>query len=99
MTYLAEEVIRGTFFKFIHNGDASPRCFSDLKADDVAQFLSFTQHIQYIQTSGQVYISDYQGPSYPNLSTKIRYPDILIGSTTLLTDPQILTSVSHEHHM
>ncbi|KAH0836810.1 hypothetical protein J3R83DRAFT_8575, partial [Lanmaoa asiatica] len=64
MTFLAEEVIHGKFFKFIHNGDASPHCFDDTKVDDIAQFLSFTQHVQYIKTSGQVYISDYQGQSY-----------------------------------
>ncbi|KAF8128376.1 hypothetical protein EV363DRAFT_1451773 [Boletus edulis] len=47
--YLAEELIVTTggnkFMKFIHNGD----------------FLSFMQHIQYVKTGGQGYLSDYQG--------------------------------------
>ncbi|KAF8424003.1 hypothetical protein L210DRAFT_3653609 [Boletus edulis BED1] len=72
-TYLAEEIIDGDFFKYIHNGSASPRLFSDPMADDIAEFLAFTQHVQYNKTGGLVYVSDYQG------------------STTLLTDPQILT--------
>ena len=61
MTYLAEEIIHGEFFKYIHNGNASPRQFTDPDASEIAKFLSFTQHVQYMKTGGQVYISDYQG--------------------------------------
>jgi hypothetical protein len=63
--YLTEEVIStsGThdFVKFIHNGDAAPREHLDPVINEIAEFLSFTQHAQYIKTGGQVYISDYQG--------------------------------------
>ncbi|KAF8444486.1 hypothetical protein L210DRAFT_3393781 [Boletus edulis BED1] len=64
--YLAEEVITSTggddkFVKFIHNGDASPRKLGDPTFDEVTNFLSFTQHIQYVKTGSQVFLSDYQG--------------------------------------
>jgi len=63
--YLAEELIptssEGKFVKYIHNGDAVPCDLFDAKADEIAEFLVFTQHVQYAKTDGQVYISDYQG--------------------------------------
>ncbi|KAL4079453.1 hypothetical protein J3A83DRAFT_4409655 [Scleroderma citrinum] len=62
--FLAEELIpasEGDFMKYIHNSDATPCDLFDTKADKIAQFLSFTQHVQYSKTGGQVYISDYQG--------------------------------------
>lgn len=63
--YLAEEVIptscTNSFVKFIHNGDAAPCDLLDPANNETAEFLSFTQHVQYIKTSGQVYVSDYQG--------------------------------------
>ena len=63
--YLAEEFIptpsgKG-FNKYIHNGDAVPCDLFDTEADKTAEFLAFTQHVQYAKTDGQVYISDYQG--------------------------------------
>jgi len=63
--YLAEEFIltpsgKG-FKKYIHNGDAVPCDLFDTEADKMAEFLAFTQHVQYTKTDGQVYISDYQG--------------------------------------
>ena len=61
MIYLAEEIIHGKFFKYIHNGDTSPCWFTDPDASEIAKFLSFTQHVQYVKTGGQVYILDYQG--------------------------------------
>ncbi|KAF9228248.1 hypothetical protein BS17DRAFT_805791 [Gyrodon lividus] len=75
--YLTEELIRldddSNFTKFVHNLDPSPFILPGEYRYQTAEFLVFTQHIQYINTGGQVYISDYQG------------------STTLLSDPQILT--------
>ena len=63
--YLAEELIPTSlgkgFKKYIHNGDAVPCNLFDAKADKMAEFLAFTQHVQYAKTDGQVYISDYQG--------------------------------------
>ena len=63
--YLAEEFIptplgKG-FKKYIHNGNAVPCDLFDTEADKTAEFLAFTQHVQYAKTNGQVYISDYQG--------------------------------------
>lgn len=63
--YLAEEVIPTNsdedFVKYIHNGHALPCNLSDPVAREIAEFLSFTQHVQYSKSGGQVYISDYQG--------------------------------------
>ena len=63
--YLAEELIPTSlgkgFKKYIHNGDAVPCDLFDAEADKMAEFLAFTQHVQYAKTDGQVYISDYQG--------------------------------------
>jgi hypothetical protein len=63
--YFTEELIPTTasnkFMKFIHNGNASPRMLGDPVADEIAEFLSFMQHVQYIKMGGQVFISDYQG--------------------------------------
>ncbi|KAF8430638.1 hypothetical protein L210DRAFT_3417461 [Boletus edulis BED1] len=60
-TYLVEEIIDDEFFKYIHNGSASPVQLTNVEANKVAEFLAFTQHVQYTKTGGQVYISDYQG--------------------------------------
>ncbi|KAI6143627.1 hypothetical protein BKA82DRAFT_3983794 [Pisolithus tinctorius] len=49
------------FVKYIHNGNMAPCILLDTKAEEIVDFLSFTQHVQYITTGGQVYISDYQG--------------------------------------
>ncbi|KAL4074887.1 hypothetical protein V8B97DRAFT_2022499 [Scleroderma yunnanense] len=64
-TYLAEKFIPVSsdeeFMKYIHNGNAAPCILMDLEAEENVDFLAFTQHVQYIKTGGQVYISDYQG--------------------------------------
>jgi len=60
-TYLVKEIIDDEFFKYIHNGDASPLYLTNVEANEVAEFLVFTQHVQYAKTGGQVYILDYQG--------------------------------------
>ncbi|KAI6004803.1 hypothetical protein EDD15DRAFT_2359683 [Pisolithus albus] len=65
VAYLVEEFIPlssgDEFVKYIHNGDATPCFLLDEKAEGIADFLAFTQHVQYVKTGGQVYISDYQG--------------------------------------
>jgi hypothetical protein len=60
--YLAEELIPSDqpFVKYIHNGDPTPLPEKDEPGYDLAQFLAFTQHIQYIKTGGLAYIADYQ---------------------------------------
>ncbi|KAG1904188.1 uncharacterized protein F5891DRAFT_916344, partial [Suillus fuscotomentosus] len=59
--FLLEEVIDGDFTKFIHNMDPDPLLDPDQDGYDFAQFLAFTQHVQYTKTGGLVFISDYQG--------------------------------------
>ena len=65
IAYLSEEFIPMSldeeFVKYIHNGDAAPCILWDTEVEEIAEFLAFTQHVQYIKTGGQVYISDYQG--------------------------------------
>ncbi|KAI6020374.1 hypothetical protein PISMIDRAFT_104415, partial [Pisolithus microcarpus 441] len=63
--YLVEEFIPATsnvsFMKYIHNGNVAPCILLDAKAEEITVFLAFMQHVQYVKTGGQVYISDYQG--------------------------------------
>jgi len=68
--YLLEERIandRGEFTKFIHNNSCIPLLLSGEDNYDIAEFLAFTQHVQYVKTKGLAYITDYQGlcPSIP----------------------------------
>ena len=89
--FLLEELIEGgsaVFTKFIHNMDCGPSLDEDEQGYDVAEFLAFTQHVQYIKTGKLAFISDYQG-RWSSLTE--HWLTIFIGSTTLLTDPQILT--------
>lgn len=72
LVYLAEELIPMTangFIKFIHNGDTACCMFRDPAINKIAEFLSFMQHVQYMKTRGQVYISDYQGSSQLTFNT------------------------------
>jgi hypothetical protein len=61
--YMVEEKIGGKFKKYIHNGNATiPKGILRSEAIlSLAQFLSFSQHIQYIKTKKAAFISDYQG--------------------------------------
>ena len=62
--YLLEELIEcesGGFTKFIHNVDCSPLLEPGDDGYEITEFLVFTQHVQYMKTKGQAYISDYQG--------------------------------------
>jgi len=83
--YLAEEVIpsageEGTdsFIKFIHNADAAPRELDDPAANEIAEFLSFTQHVQYTKTGGLVYLSDYQGSTSTDSAPASSYPSMAL---------------------
>ncbi|KAJ6586225.1 hypothetical protein B0H10DRAFT_2198072 [Mycena sp. CBHHK59/15] len=61
-SYLIEEEHSG-FYKFINNGSAVPvplpAAVPSLSA--LAEFLAFTQHVQYYKSGGMVYLSDLQG--------------------------------------
>ncbi|KAI6022620.1 hypothetical protein EDC04DRAFT_2575120 [Pisolithus marmoratus] len=64
VAYLVEEFIPTSmdkFVKYIHNSNTEPCVLLDTKAEEITDFLAFTQHVQYIKMGGQVYISDYQG--------------------------------------
>jgi hypothetical protein len=65
-SYLIEEHINeelDSFYKFINNGSAVPLPFTRVNKSlsVLAEFLAFTQHVQYYKTSGMVYLSDIQG--------------------------------------
>ncbi|KAJ7150865.1 hypothetical protein C8R43DRAFT_1191365 [Mycena crocata] len=62
--FLVEEHIgtkEGKFRKYVHNGSAEPMVFNNAADTERAQFLSFTQHVQYFLTFKMVFVSDYQG--------------------------------------
>ncbi|KAJ7191512.1 hypothetical protein GGX14DRAFT_701589 [Mycena pura] len=65
-SYLVEELIDGhrdNFRKFIANRSAKPLAsvLAEAELAHVAEFLSFTQHVQYWKTKAMVYLSDLQG--------------------------------------
>ncbi|KAJ6448085.1 hypothetical protein C8R47DRAFT_999607 [Mycena vitilis] len=65
-SYLVEELIdqRDGFYKFINNASAIPLPLPSTAGKSgaaVAEFLAFTQHVQYYKTGGMVYLSDLQG--------------------------------------
>ncbi|KAI5983654.1 hypothetical protein EDD15DRAFT_2376184 [Pisolithus albus] len=78
--YLLEEKIEGgsaTFTKYIHNMDCRPSLSVHEDGYDIAEFLAFTQHVQYSKTGGLVFISDYQGSR------------TLLTDPQILTDPSV----------
>jgi hypothetical protein len=61
-TFLVEELIEDRpFVKYVNNNSAKPRNLADPDRARIARFLCFAQHVQWIRTSGLVYISDFQG--------------------------------------
>ncbi|KAJ7348304.1 hypothetical protein DFH08DRAFT_698194, partial [Mycena albidolilacea] len=64
-TYLVEEFIEESdgFVKFVHDGDANSLLDTDDPFYHIAEFLCFTQHVQYFKTDGTVFLSDLQGMS------------------------------------
>ena len=67
--YLLEEFIQseepGWFVKYLNNNSAKPFKFKDKERSIRAEFLSFSQHVQFIETGNQAYLSDLQGRSLP----------------------------------
>ncbi|KZT55410.1 hypothetical protein CALCODRAFT_409535, partial [Calocera cornea HHB12733] len=67
---------KSEFMKFINNASPKPR-YTKGRAGQVSRFLSFLQHVQYLKTGRQAYISDYQGSltllSDPQIMT---HPDL-----------------------
>ncbi|KAG1812028.1 hypothetical protein EV424DRAFT_1542252 [Suillus variegatus] len=64
-TYLIEEFIdestQGKFTKYISNDSPSPLPHLDAKSSEIAQYLSFAQHVQYVKTKKLAYVADFQG--------------------------------------
>ncbi|KAH9476800.1 hypothetical protein JR316_0010715 [Psilocybe cubensis] len=72
--YLLEEYIESKsptgdawFVKYLNNSSAHPVYFANPEQNEWSQFLSFAQHIQYIETKGLAFVSDFQGTSIPGL--------------------------------
>lgn len=65
--YLLEEFIDsedpGWFVKYLNNNSAKPFKFKDKERSIRAEFLSFCQHVQFIETGEQAFLSDLQGKS------------------------------------
>ncbi|CAK5267931.1 unnamed protein product [Mycena citricolor] len=63
--YLIEEYIdpavEGRFHKYIGNGSTIPLQQTTKEDKNRAAFLSFTQHVQYMLSGKQIFLSDYQG--------------------------------------
>lgn len=61
--YLLEELLPADrpFIKYIHNADAVPLQSPNETGYEVGIFLCFIQHVQFVHTHGQAYISDFQG--------------------------------------
>jgi hypothetical protein len=59
--YLLEEFIGGKFRKYLNNVSAEPLQLSTVDDQNRAEFLAFTQHVQYWKTGKQVFVADYQG--------------------------------------
>ena len=49
------------FIKYIHNAEAVPFQDKDELGHDIRVFLCFIQHVQFVHTHCQAYISDFQG--------------------------------------
>lgn len=64
-TFLLEEVIdanmEGPFRKYLNNVSPEPLAMETKEDEERANFLAFSQHVQYWKTKKQVFVSDYQG--------------------------------------
>lgn len=64
--FLVEEWVgtTGAFTKYINNRRPVSCVWPDAPEEDhqIAEFLCFAQHVQYNQTGGLAFTSDYQGP-------------------------------------
>ncbi|KAJ8072976.1 hypothetical protein PM082_019839 [Marasmius tenuissimus] len=59
--WLFEEVVNGGFIKFMDNRSVLIPGWIHLQDLDVSEWLSFTQHVQYICTQKMAFVGDYQG--------------------------------------
>jgi len=63
--YLLEELLqlknKSSFEKYIHNANATPLQEEDEPGYETAVFLCFIQHMQFVKTHFQAYVSDFQG--------------------------------------
>ena len=70
--YLLEEFIDSEapdwFVKYLNNNSAKPYRFKDEERSIRAEFLSFAQHVQFIETGGQAFVSDLQGKFLESLN-------------------------------
>lgn len=63
LTTLAEQLLpKGTFWKYIANGQPRPIDNLPEVQQDIALYLCFLQHIQYQYTEQSAFVSNYQGP-------------------------------------
>jgi hypothetical protein len=76
-TYMIEEVIDealdGAFMKYIGNGSVKPLDFLSSSAAYRAEFLSFSQHVQYMKTKGLAFIGDFQGKQMNYINIYLTY--------------------------
>ena len=95
--YLLEELLPmdHPFIKYIHNAEAVPLQNLSERGHDTGVFLCFIQHVQFVHTHGQAYISDFQGrldsSLTPSLGLELLLNSFLLGAGDLLTDPQVMT--------
>ena len=63
--FLLEEVINdaveGPFIKYIGNGSVKPYDFLEGGEHKIGEFLSFSQHVQFLKTKGLAIVGDFQG--------------------------------------
>ncbi|CAK5271941.1 unnamed protein product [Mycena citricolor] len=83
-SFLIAELIDELFVKFVNNRSAKPCLAANHPLFLIAEFLCFTQHVQYKKLGKLVFLSDYQGPdllmisaaSYSLFHSRIRHtPD------------------------
>ncbi|TCD65767.1 hypothetical protein EIP91_002206 [Steccherinum ochraceum] len=64
-TFLLEEEIEqeahGHFVKYVHNRKPIPVSGLDKREKEIAEYLCFTQHVQYWKTGKLMFVTDYQG--------------------------------------
>lgn len=60
--YLLEEKIEGKFVKYISNNSAEPSLPLKTQQDiEITHFICFSEHVQFIETGGIMFVSDLQG--------------------------------------
>lgn len=94
--FLVEEWIdtsQAQFIKYINNGRATPCVPKNAPEEtlNIANFLCFAQHVQFQVTGRTMFTSDYQGMSLNEVVWEF-WLTVLLGSGSLLTDPQIITT-------